>query len=378
MLNLFALNAPAGSGRPVTLPGIRSAPPARGALHLERRPLLACAAIEPEWNDLAARAVEPNPFFEPGFALPAAQHLVSFRDVSVLLVWQGRPGGPRRLLGFLPSSPGHRLFGTDMLTGWSDRRLGSAAPLIDGDEAGRVVEAVLGARGRWGGNARHSLLLPAIDREGPLAQALLGQAGTPGWVATLGAGRPSRPPPAEGGPDLAALRHGLSRHGELAFTEAGSRQELRDIVEMVLALEASGPLARAGTAALQDIRETAFLRAMTRNLARTRQCRAGLLTLDGEPVAGAILLGKGPRRWLYATAQDERFASFAPLAQLLAQLRRRSHIHQLIGAIAGQHAVTETLAQGELRLQRALELRRGRRPVREGAFSQPRRAEAAG
>lgn len=376
MLNLFTLNGPASARRAGARPGLGSAAPVAGTLRLERRPLSACAAIEAEWSDLAGRAIEQNPFFEPGFALPAAQHLVSFRDVSVLLAWQGKSGSSSRLLGFIPVLRSRRLFGSDTLTGWSDSRLGSAAPLIDRDETGRVIEAVLGMRNAWGSNASSGLLLPGIDREGHLARTVLEQAAAMGWAATLGAATPSPLPPVAGGPDLAALRHGLSRHGELALADAGSRQELRDTVEMLLALEASGPLARAGSATLQDIRETAFLRAMTRNLARTRQCRASLLTLDGQPIAGAIMLGKGRRRWLYATAQDERFASFAPLAQLLAQLRRRSHLHELIGEIAGQHPVTDSLPLGELRL--APRPRGSSGPGVRDVLSRPRRAAAAG
>lgn len=373
MPNLFALNMSAGARRPAARPDIGHAAKTSGTLHIERRQLSSCAAIEAEWADLAARAVEPNPFFEPGFALPAAQHLVSFRNVPVLLVRQGKPGGTGRLLGFIPLQPGRRLFGSDTLTGWNDNRLGSAAPLIDREELGPVVEAVLGMRGSWGSIASSGLLLPGIDREGDLARNVLKQAAMLGWRAALGAAPPQPLAPAEGAPELAALRHGLSRHGELALAEAGSRAELRDIVELVLALEASGPLARAGAATLQDIRETAFLRAMTRNLARSRQCRASLLTLDGQPVAGAIILGKGRRRWLYASAQEERFASFAPLAQLLAQLRRRGHLDELIGEIGGRHAVTDRLALGELRL-----LPRAKRGPRPAELSRPRRATAAG
>ncbi|MBN9448829.1 MAG: GNAT family N-acetyltransferase [Bosea sp.] len=376
MPNLFALNTPADGRRPAARAGTSHAAKAGGTLHIERRQLSACAAIEAEWAALAARAIEPNPFYEPGFALPAAQHLVSFRNVGVLLVRQGRSGGTGRLLGFIPLQPSRRLFGSDVLTGWNDARLGSAAPLIDRDELVPVVEAVLGMRGSWGSTTSSGLLLQGIDRDGDLAQAILRQAPAMGWGASLGAGTTPPAPPAEGGPDLSALRHGLSRHGELALVDSASRQELRDVVEMLLALEASGPRARAGAATLQDIRETAFLRAMTRNLARSRQCRASLLTLDGQPIAGAILLGRGKRRWLYASAQDERFASFAPLAQLLAQLRRRSHLHELFGEIAGQHAVTERLALAEMRLRPGA--RGSLAPERPGALSWARRAAAAG
>ncbi|KUL93367.1 hypothetical protein DK26_23880 [Bosea sp. WAO] len=376
MPNLFALNMPVDGRRPAARPDIANTAKASGTIHIERRPLAACVAIEAEWSDLAGRAIEQNPFLEPGFALPAAQHLVSFRDVSVLLAWQGKPGGANRLLGFIPVLRSRRLFGSDTLTGWRDDRFGSAAPLIDREETGRVIEAVFGMRNAWGGNASNGLVLPGINRDGHLARSALEHAAAMGWTATLGQAAPPPLPPAEGGPDLAALRHGLSRHGELALAGAGSRQEMRDAVEMLLALEASGPLARAGTATLQDIRETAFLRAMTRNLARSRQCRASLLTLDGQPIAGAILLGRGKRRWLYASAQDERFASFAPLAQLLAQLRRRSHLHELIGEIAGQHAVAHRLPLAELRLSPRPRGNSGQ-GVRD-VLSRPRRAAAGG
>lgn len=360
MPNLIALNAPAGTARQSPNPPLRGAPATAGALLLERRLLSACAAIQPEWSDLAARAIEPNLFFEPEFALPAAQHLVSFRDVSVLLLWQQEMDGSRRLFAFIPSVSVRRLFGPEELVGWSDPRIASAAPLVDHDQAGRVIAAVLSAPGRWSPAVRRDLRFSGIDLEGPFALALLRAAETLSTAATLRAAPPSPRPPADGnGPDLAALRHGLSRHGRLAFAEASSRQDLRDMVELVLALEASGSLARAGAATLQDIRETAFLRAMTRNLARSRQCRAGLLTLDGQPVAGALLLGKGPRRWLYAAVEDERYASFAPLAQLVSLLRKQSRARELVGHVPGMHAVTDALPIGAFRLFHTGERKRG-------------------
>lgn len=331
-----------------------TAPRRRGAaltapsgLSIERRPLAACAAIEAEWRDLAARAIEPNPFFEPDFALPAAQHLVDFRDAPVVLVWS-EAAASRRLVGFVPARLQSRLLGHDQLVGWSDPRLGIAAPLIDADQAERVIAALLHAPGRWGLADSRNLTLHHLDLDGSLLRDLLRVAERTGHAATL---EPvSQPPAVIGAPDLDALRRGLSRHGKLAFVESRTRQELRDMVELHLALEASGSLARAGAAALQDIRESAFLRAMTRSLARAHRCRIGLLTLDGAPVAGAILIGKGPRLWLYSGAEDDRFASFAPLAQLVSWLGRRNRQREIVGNLPGPHAVTATLRLGDLRL----------------------------
>jgi hypothetical protein len=318
-----------------------------GALWLERRTFAACAAIETEWRDLAARTIEPNTFLEPDFALPAAQHLVDFRDTPVLLIWSSAAAS-RRLLGFVPARLQRRLLGHDELTGWSNPRLGIATPLIDADQAERVIAALLHASGRWGLANTQNLQLHHLDLDGPFLRSLLRVAEHTGHAASL---EPTPEPLASvGAPDLTALRHGLSRHGKLSFAESGSRQELRDMVELHLALEASGSLARAGVAALQDIRESAFLRAMTRNLAGSHRCRVGLLSLGDKPIAGAILIGRAPRLWLYSGVEDDRFASFAPLAQLVAWLGRRSRHREILGEIPGPHAVTAPLRLGDIRL----------------------------
>ena len=312
-------------------------------LSIERRPLAACTAIEAEWRDLAGRAIEPNLFFEPDFALPAAQHLVDFRDAPVLLLWDGA-GASRRLLGFVPARLRHRLLGHDELAGWSNPRLCIATPLIDAGEAERVIAALLHAPGRWGLADTQNLQLHRLDLDGPLLRNILQMAERTGHAASV---EPLPVPPAiVGASDLAVLRHGLSRQGKLSFAESGSRQELRDMVELHLALEASGSLARAGAAALQDTRESAFLRSMTRNLARSHRCRVGLLSLDDKPVAGAILVGKGVRLWLYSRAEDERFASFAPLAQLLSWLGRASRRREIVG----DAPATTPLRLGDIRL----------------------------
>lgn len=343
------LVAPAMPTNPVAPERARAVEPSadRSPLRLERRTLAACAAIEAEWRDLATRAIEANPFFEPDFALPAAQHLVDFRDTPVLLVWSGATAS-RRLLGFVPARLQRRLLGHDELTGLSNPRLGIATPLIDQDQAERVVAALLHAPGRWGLANTQNLQLQRLDLDGPLLRSVMRVAQHTGHAVSL---EPA-PEPASimGAPDLTSLRHGLSRHGKLGFAESSSRQELRDMVELHLALEASGSLARAGAAVLQDIRESAFLRAMTRNLAGSHRCRVGLLNLDDKPVAGAILIGKGPRLWLYSGVEDDRFISFAPLAQLVAWLGRRGRQREIIGDVPGPHAVTAPLRLGDIRL----------------------------
>jgi len=292
---------------------------------LEARPLATCAEIADAWAHLAGRTLEPNPFFEPGFLLPAAQHLVAFRDIVVLLAWQGESQSPqRRLLGFVPVFPRQGFFLPDALLGLSDRRLASGAPLLDRQRAAAVVEALISPR-RQRLIEGEGLVLRAIDREGPLAATLrtLAEHGQPGGLSV----RLSMPSGRRQGAAVPAAVAPEDSDG-LRLVEPRSQVALRDAVEIILAMEASGPRGRVAT--LHDTREVGFLRAMTRNLVRTRQCRVGLLLRDEHPVAGAILIGRAARSWLYLGVQDEAVADRQLLSQLMASMRRAMPARRII------------------------------------------------
>ena len=49
------------------------------------------------WRGLVVRALEPNVFLEPSFALAAAKHLAGGRDVGAILIRDGA-----RLMGLVP------------------------------------------------------------------------------------------------------------------------------------------------------------------------------------------------------------------------------------------------------------------------------------
>ncbi|RDJ20813.1 GNAT family N-acetyltransferase [Bosea caraganae] len=295
-------------------------------LHLEFRPLSNCAEIRAAWSDLASRALEPNPFFEPDIALAAAQHLVAFRDAAAILVWQGAEGSPaRRLMGFLPCLPNNRLFGPDALTVLADPRLFNGAPLLDRLQADEVLDAILTRK-----PARRGLALREIDLDGPFAQALQRAGERLGLPIRRERTAAPRPLHKAEPTDTTALKQALAREGKLTLVEAGPRSDIRDAIEIVLALEASGPRARAGNATLQDTREVGFVRAMTRGLARIRQCRTGLLMLGERPIAGAIILGKAQRGWLYVSTQDEAYAAFEPERLLLALMQQATPARQIL------------------------------------------------
>ena len=63
-----------------------------GAIHVEALDMSAARVHRAEWARLAARAAEPNPFFEPDFILPAARQLVGSRRPTVLVARKRDPG----------------------------------------------------------------------------------------------------------------------------------------------------------------------------------------------------------------------------------------------------------------------------------------------
>jgi hypothetical protein len=319
------ITARAATDGSMTVAGTPLLPPRPdAAIATELRPLGECEAIRREWTDLTGRALEANPFLDPGFALPAAQHLVAFRDAALLLLWQGDPGSQRRrLVGLVPCRRHRHLFASETLEGLADPRLMNGTPLIDRSLAAPALAAFL--RGWPGhGHAAGSLTLPAVDPAGAFAATLArvadGQGVTLAWQPCSGR-RPELP---------AVADETLREKGRFSLVEATSQADRRDAVEIMLALEASGARGRAGKATLQNTREVGFLRSMSRDLGRRKLSRIALLTLDGQPVAAALTLGRAQSSWLYLGIGDERLAPLQPLAMLLAMMRKAAPSRQIL------------------------------------------------
>ena len=142
---------------------------AAGSLDVEWRSLAELESIGGEWRELAARALEPNVFYEPAFALAAAP--VFGRGVGALLVWSG--ADPRRLLGFFPARDRdaalrHQL---PVLVGWSIPMRRSACRLIEREAAEPVIAACL-AHLAATRDAAGAAAAAAAAENGPFAAAL--------------------------------------------------------------------------------------------------------------------------------------------------------------------------------------------------------------
>src|ERR1700683_5233204 len=79
---------------------------------VEWLPLSQLESIVGSWRELASRALVPNVFYEPAFALAAAP--LFGRDVGAVLVWSGT--APRKLLGLFPARRETRRYGLKLAT----------------------------------------------------------------------------------------------------------------------------------------------------------------------------------------------------------------------------------------------------------------------
>ncbi|WP_349368552.1 GNAT family N-acetyltransferase [Salinarimonas sp.] len=253
----------------------------RGALDLD--------AAAPAWAGLAKRALAPSPFCEHAFLAAAARHLPEGRHLDALLVWRGET-----LIGVAPVV-GPRL-GAPLrrLAPWRADLLPAATPLIDRDAAPRALGALLA----FAGERRVPLILGDVPAGSALAEALVEKG-----LRVLTPPRTPTPDPAPEAPAAAGLDVAVAR----------SAGEIRDAVEIFLALDAETARARRALALVQDPGRANLVRTATRRAAREKACRVHVARRDGRPVA-AIVVARG-MIWLSAEAADAPGAVAALVAR---------------------------------------------------------------
>jgi CelD/BcsL family acetyltransferase involved in cellulose biosynthesis len=295
-----------------------------GPYRVERQPLATLGTIADEWRSLAARSLEPNVFYEPGFALPAAS--VFGADVTVGLVWSHAD----TLLGLFPTRI-ERRYGlpVPVLTGWTHPYAPLGTPLVDRDEPEAVIGAWLdhAARNRAGPALT---LLPFVREEGPFATALAAALARHG-MASQGFGchrrallrplaRTGYIEQAIGAKKRKELRRQRRRLGELGTVTsdvAMQRCSIGDALSDFLDLEARGWKGRAGTAAAQDGVIRGFIARAVHALADEGKVRIDRLRLDRNALAAMVTLRSGGTAWTWKIAYDEAFARASPGVQLM-------------------------------------------------------------
>lgn len=271
------------------------------------------------WSELAGRAAEPNPFFEPDFVLAAAESpnaeppelLVEERDGEWIAC---TPVRVTRLLG-RPLA----------LSTWKHAYSHVGTPLVDDDHVSQFAEA-LTTRLASGNQARFMMLRQAVDVTVVKAiRAAVARSPQPSIVFEHSTERAAVHKRDDGGDALAALKPRRRRELEKkrrrlaekleAEPVVADRSDSPEAVEEFLRLEASGWKGDAGTA-MQAAGDADVFREICERFAEEGRLQILSLQAGEQPLAMQCNIRGDDTLFNFKVAFDERFKRYAPGIQL--------------------------------------------------------------
>lgn len=184
------------------------------------------------WGRLEQRAVEANACLSPHFVLPALRHLhPAPKDVRVLLVERTPRDGARELVavGVFHRSLGDRSFPAPHWRAYTSVHSPVGTPMVDRRCVQPALKVMLDRLGQ-GSDGVRSVVVPLVDPDGPVAQAL--QALTAERGAALRWG---------GVQERAMLRPAMA--GEASAREALGTRRHKDLLRCERRLAERGPVA---------------------------------------------------------------------------------------------------------------------------------------
>ena len=306
------------------------------AVHVESIDLQAPSASDlARWRELAARAIEPNPFFEPEYVLPLARGLGQQAQVQLLVArdgdeWQaclpvhspkGWHGIPLRSLS---TWRGHVLYGL----------LGT--PLVAADRAEESLSALLDGMRRAEPHARFAGFDWVADDRAmsePLAGALDGLSPTPiPFDRFERAALCRRPEPTYLEETLSSKHRRELRRQRRKLGEAlGAEPEMVEragedaAYERFIALEGAGRKGDRGVVISADPGHVAFFKEMCREFAELGRLQLLELHGAGQVVATKCNLLAGDTIFCVKIAYDEKWSAYSP--GILLESEMVEHFH---------------------------------------------------
>ena len=291
------------------------------------------ARDELAWRELASRAMEPNPFFEPDCVIPAATHQTYGAEIRLVVAEDHG-----RFHACMPMRHIRRWkFPYPMLTS-QVRRMGYlGTPLVDPDGGSAAVVALLKASEelRRLSSAR-ILVIDGMNGGGPVA-ALLRQA-----VDTLGLPLRvfesydrgllmRRAEPTYDRVHSAKTRYNMRRQRRLlekellCETAVVDRADDPTSIEDYIELEASGYKVRTGVAMTTVPGEPEYFKEMCQNFAKAGRLHVLALEAEGRTLAMEIWARAGEGLFLMKISFDEKFGRFGP--GVLLQMAAMDYFH---------------------------------------------------
>lgn len=289
-----------------------------------------------ELDHLAARAIEPNIFFNPRFLAPAMPRLED-REVRLAVIRDGSEAKNRlRLLVPYSIERPPVPLGVTVMRAWAHPFGPLGTPLVDYDDPPGVIEDFFAMLARPHLKLPKVFVLPDTRLDGPFAAALRSVAETRN-LPLITANEVERPYLKSDLDGEAYLRQSLRSHhhrefrrlkrrlneeGRLEHHIARQPEEIRHGIETFLTLEASGWKGRDRSAMAIDRYRAAFAREAVHRLSERDLCRIHTLTLDDRPIACLIVFVESGMAYTWKTAYDENFAAYSPGTLLMIEVTK--------------------------------------------------------
>lgn len=292
------------------------------------------AQLGAPWMELAARAIEPNVFLDPAFALPAAQHIPAARRPQFLMIWLSH-GPHERLIGLFAINAPSVGYARSLHL-WSTPMMASGLPLLCQDHGGAAIEALCAFVARQFPYVE-AIVVPEVHLHGPFVRLLRKYAQAHERSIQVFDRRSraivtndhdkndflQRFISARKRKELRRQRRRLEDLGALTYSSVSGAREVQNAMERFMALEASGWKGGQSTALLSNPSTATFARAMVRNFAHRGACRIDALELDGRPLAMGIVLTASDIAYFWKTAYDESFARYSPGVHFSLEMTKR-------------------------------------------------------
>ncbi|MFC2968289.1 GNAT family N-acetyltransferase [Acidimangrovimonas pyrenivorans] len=322
------------------------------------------ARLVAEWQDLAGRAAEPNPFYEPWCLLPALELFAGQERIRVVFVRDTASHGGD-LIGVFPLVLRQRFYGLPLATlaAWRHPQMFLAAPLVDAGRAGLAWRLLLG----WAHRAGARLIdLPDLPGDSPAMVPPAASVAMDGFERRVLRRDPegaevyiAKAATAKSRKSWRRQLRRLSEQGSLEPRALGRGDPAAAWIEDFLALEAEGWKGREGTAVVADPSASAFFRRCCLAAAARGELHMAGLFLDGRPIAlQCNFLSAGGAGMAFKVAYDEAFARYSPgvLLELEAirDLHGRDTFRWMDSCTGDGHALMARLWRHDRRIERRL------------------------
>jgi CelD/BcsL family acetyltransferase involved in cellulose biosynthesis len=320
------------------------------------------------WGSLYSRAVEPNVFYSPEWALAVTKRVPGDENIKALLAWDSP--ARKKLIGFLPVTSTWRAMKLPLpvLVTWHGYAPLSV-PLLDKDCAVEAASGLLKAADEAGAQA---LLISILAERGPAAEAFrtaLGKNGRKARVlhredrALLDTKTDAEASlhDALGSKKLKELRRQRNRladDGEVRFSISVSPQQTEAALEAFMKLEAAGWKGKRGTALAAKEGLSRFIKEAARKLAPKGQFEVATLTRGADVIAAGLVVRHGERAYFFKTAYDEKLSKCSPGVQLALDLTKHFCADETLTSVdstaAADHPMINHIWKGKLTLSETL------------------------